>query len=382
MKILQVIPFFSPHFGGSVNSAYNLSKELSRRGHKVTIITTDFEFDKNYSASIENEGVQVLKFKCKFNFASFFYSPSINTWLDNNINKYDIIHLHLFRSYQNSMVQKYARRYRVPYLIQTHGSLPLIIEKQALKKIYDLFWGRKLLNNASRLIAVSNIEYEQIKQFEVDENIIKIIYNGIDFERFTNIPSPDKFKLKYHITTRFMILFLGRIHKRKGIKFLIEAFKQISDDITNITLVIVGPDDGYKTTIENLVNSLEIQNVKFIDYIKNVSEAYSAADIVIYPAIHEIFGLVPFEAIACGTPVIVTNDCGCGEIIQNANCGYVVKYGDIIDLKEKIHDLILDPELGSLFVGNGKNFILNNLNWQDIGKKLEAIYMSLLKKTY
>jgi glycosyltransferase involved in cell wall biosynthesis len=65
-------------------------------------------------------------------------------------------------------------------------------------------------------------------------------------------------------------------------------------------------------------------------------EALVDADVLVYPGILEIFGLVPFEAIMCGTPVIVADDCGCGEVIREADCGYLVKYGDIKDLKEKM----------------------------------------------
>jgi len=108
MKILQVIPFFTPARGGSVTVSYYLSKELSKSGHEVTIITTDFEFDEEYAKSIE--GVNVISFKCIANHGLFLYSPSMKKWLRDNINNFDVVHLHNFRSYQNNVVYKYAKK--------------------------------------------------------------------------------------------------------------------------------------------------------------------------------------------------------------------------------------------------------------------------------
>ena len=143
MKILQVIEFFNPKFGGSVNVCFNLSNELAKLGHEITIITTDMEFDEKYAESIKRDGVKVLNFKCIFNLSSFLYSPSMKKWLNSHIKEFDIIHIHNFRTYQNILIQKYAKKFNIPYILQAHGSLPLIIEKRGLKRLYDLLWGGK-----------------------------------------------------------------------------------------------------------------------------------------------------------------------------------------------------------------------------------------------
>jgi glycogen synthase len=88
MKILQVIPFFSPKFGGSLTVAYDLSKELAKRNHEVTIITTDFEFDQEYADKIRAEGVTLIVFHCVANFGLFLYSPSIKVWLEKNLKEF------------------------------------------------------------------------------------------------------------------------------------------------------------------------------------------------------------------------------------------------------------------------------------------------------
>lgn len=123
MKILQVIPYFTPKRGGDVNVCYNLSNQLVGREHEVTIISSDFEFDSKYAASIAKEGVKVIQFHCVAKAGLFLTSPSMNKWLKKNLGNYDIVHMHNFRSYQNNSTHYYAMRYKIPYILQAHGSV-------------------------------------------------------------------------------------------------------------------------------------------------------------------------------------------------------------------------------------------------------------------
>ena len=381
MKVLQVVPFFTPARGGSVIVPYYLSKELSKRGYEVTIITTDFEFDEEYAKTVQKEGVKVMAFKCVANIGLFLISPSMKKWLKIEIKKFDVIHLHNFRSYQNVAIHHYAKKYGIPYVLQAHGSVLRIIEKQKLKKIYDIFWGYKILKDASRLIAVSNIEAEQYKQFGTGENKIDVISNGIDIESFKNLPECKQFKKKYHIREKYLILFLGRVHKIKGIDFLIKSFSKLTKEINDAVLVIAGPDDGYEREAKVLAKNLGLHDkVKFTGSIdgKDKLSAYVDADILVYPSTFEIFGLVPFEAIMCGTPVIVTDDCGCGELIKEAKTGYLVHYGDVEGLKDKILEAFGHPEDCKRMVESGKKYIVKNLSWDNVAKQMTRVYGDVL----
>ena len=377
MKILHVIPYFTPKRGGDVNVCYNLSKHLAKRGHEVTIITTDFEFDEEYAKSLEEAGVEVVPFHCIVNIKLFLISPSMRKWLRDNIQNFDVVHLHNFRSYQNNIIYNYTKKYSIPYILQAHGSLPRIIEKQKLKKLYDWVWGNKILKDASNLIAVSKAEVEQYKQMDINGDKIITVPDGIDTEVFKDIPTYGKFREKYDIKEDRIILFLGRIHKRKGINFLIKSFSELTKEMSDVILVIVGSDDGYKIEVEKLIKSLNLDNkIKFIGYVdeKDKLSAYVDGDVLVYPGIFEIFGLVPFEAMMCGMPVIVTDDCGCGELVREANCGYLVKYGEIEGLKKQMKYVIENPEEGEEMVKRGKRYIMENLTWDEVVEKVLKIY--------
>jgi len=382
MKILQVIQFFSSNHGGSAVVPYELSKNLQKRGHEVTVLTTDFQLNNDFIDSLE--GVEVIPFHCQLSIGGLLVSPSINKYLNENIAKFDIIHMHNFRTYQNIIVYKYAKKYNIPCILQAHGSVSRIVEKKSLKYIYDVSCGNRLLKSVSNVIAVSNVEVNQYLQMNVPLEKVVVIPNGIDIGSFSNLPKKGSFRAKYHINQKHMILYLGRLHERKGIDFLIRSFAELLTEMDNAILVLAGPDDGHLNKAKSIVEELSLNDkVKFTGFISSAEklEAYMDADVLVYPSVLEIFGLVPFESITCGTPVVVTDDCGCGEFIKKANCGYLVTYGDIIDLKYKIRQILENPDIGSKFVENGNKYITNNLTWPLICKKIETLYENCIHKT-
>lgn len=377
MKILQVIPFFAPTRGGSVIVPYNLSLELSKKGHKVTIITTDFEFDEDFANSIRVKGVEVIPFKSLANLGLFLYSPAMKAWLERNIQNFDVAHLHNFRSYQNNIVHKYAMKNGVPYILQAHGSLPKM-NKKFVKGAYDLFWGNTLLKDAKGSIAVSKIEMEQYKERGI-QNLF-LVSNGLNIENFDHLPEKNLFKQEHNIEKELkLIMYLGRIDELKGIPFLIEAFKYLNEEYKDVFLVIVGPGDIYKRKMEKLAAQTGLQDkIEFIEEVDNVLEAYRDAEIIVYASKYEIFGLVPIEAIMCGIPVIVSENTGCGQIIKDIGCGLLVQYGDVVDLHDKMRYLLENPEKGQELVRVGQNYIPDNLSWENIIEKIETIYNSIL----
>lgn len=379
MKILHVIPYFTPRRGGDVTVCSNLAKQMSLEGHDVTVITTDFELDHNFADSHREMGVQVVPFKTYVNIALFLYSPLMMTWLRDNLKTYDIVHLHDFRTYQNNVVSQWAKKFGVPYVLQPHGSLPRIIEKQVLKKIYDLNWGKRLVTRAAAVIAVSEAEIQQIISMGWENTRLFTVPNGVDIEKFSQPVADGRFRERYQIEENYVILYLGRIHRRKGIDFLIRAYYLLQRDVNNAVLVIAGSDEGYRQDLEDLVKSLDLTDkVKFLDFVEDNLEAFHDADVVVYPAIFEIFGLVPFEAAMCGTPVIVTDDCGCGEIVKEADGGYLVKFGDVRTLTGQMKRVLENPEEARGHVNKLRDYITENLTWRETTNKMITIYEGIL----
>ncbi len=378
MKILQIIPYFTVIRGGDVAVAYNLSGHLVKRGHDVTILTTDFEFDKEYAKTIEKEGVKVIPFHC-INIVLFLISPSMKKWLKRNIKNFDIIHLHDFRSYQNYIAHYYAKKHMIPYVLQAHGSLPRIIEKQKLKKLYDRILGYRLLKDASKVIALTKTEAEQYKEMGVDKAKIINVPNGINLLEYGKLPEKGGFRRKYEIKDdEKIVLYIGRLHKTKGIDLLGEAFSEVSKELDNVILVLGGPDDGYRSALEELIKALKVDDkVLFTGFVtpEEKKAVLVDADVFVLPSFLG-FPVTFLEACACGTPIITTNN---GDTLDwiHGKVGYVVEY-DKDQLRDAIYKVLSDEGLRKRFGEEGKKLMVKKFAWDNIVKEVENVYEGVI----
>ena len=199
--------------------------------------------------------------------------------------------------------------------------------KQRSKWLYDVLFGYRLLKNASKVIALTPFEAQQYIDFGVPEEKIQIIPNGIDLSQYDNLLPNGSFKKKFDITEEMkIVLYLGRIHKIKGLDILVRAFANIVKELDDVKLVIIGPDDGYLRELETLIRLLEIpNNVQIVGYLSGKDKLAAGtvdADVYVLPSRYEIFGITVLESVACGTPIIITDVCGLADYF-----GDQVRYG-------------------------------------------------------
>jgi len=369
-----------------VRVAYNLSKELVKKGHGVTVYTTDAFKAKNRIREGEEviDGIKVRRFKNLSNTIAYnhniFLSPGILLGAKRRLKSFDIIHMHEYRTIQNIIVHRYAMKYGIPYVLQAHGSLPRIMSKKRLKQVYDNLWGCKLLKDASRVIAVTKTEVEQYRNMGISEDKVEIIPNGVDLSEFESLPERGEFRRKYGLgDDQRIILFLGRIHKIKGLDLLVKAFADLSKPLNDIKLVIVGPDEGYLPSLKTLVADLEISDkVLFTGplYGQEKLNAYVDADVYVLPSYYETFPLTVLEACACGTPVILTDRCGIAGTIDG-QAGLVVPY-DEGKLLNSLKYMLNNDKARQDFSNNGRSLVQQQFSWEKIAEQVEELYMSCL----
>jgi len=391
VKILQVTPFFKPMWesGGVARVAYDISRHLQQRGHEVTVYTTNMSTYRRglpTNRPVDLEGMTVYYFE---NLRKFFpgrtvpvmpyYLPFVAR---KEMREFDIVHIHEHRTLLAVWASRYARRYGVPYILQQHGSLPRdrIMGKVRIKEFFDRVWGNGILEGASRVIAINAMELEQNIGMGVERSRITVIPNGVDPDRCRTERQKGEFRQEYGIPgdTR-VVLYLGRIDQIKGIDFLVDAYGLLAREVGDTVLAIVGPEWGYRQVLEKRVNSLGIgDRVIFISYIDDVAFAYQDADVLVYPGKYEIFGLVAFEAILCGTPVIVTEGSGSADFVRESNCGYLVEYGNVHQLKECMKTCIEDPGEGRRMALRGQRYIRETLAWDRVIERLLKEYQRCL----
>ncbi len=383
MRILQVISCFYPAwaYGGPVSVAFNLSKELVKRGHEVVVYTTD-TIDRNTRQGtkyLEIEGIKVHYFRNISNrlaSRNLFCAPGMLFQLRKEIRNFDIVHLHDYRSFQSIMVHYYAKKYGVPYVLQAHGSATTRFGKVTLKKIFDLLFGHRITRDASRLIALTQAEAEQYGNMGISKDRIEIVPNGIDLSEFEDLPKRGKFREKYGLNnSEKIILYLGRIHSIKGLDLLAGAFANIPNDFDDVRLVIVGPDDGYLPALKESLRALKIKEKALVTgplYGQEKLEAYVDADVYVLPSIYETFPMSVLEACACGTPVIITDRCGIANLI-NGQAGLVVPY-DKEELRRALRRMLSDDKMSQEFGRHGKLLVREQFNWLKIANQIENVY--------
>ncbi len=375
MNILQVIPYFAFARGGDVNVCYNLTKQLIKQGHNVTILTTTFDYDKEDTDNIEN--LKMIPIEYKFNLSLFIYSPKMKKWLKEHITEYDIIHLHELRSYQNNIIINLAKKHNIPYILQPHASTPKDVNKQLFKEVYDFFYGNKIMQNATTTIAVSNEEAYYDKKMKAKD--VQVVYNGMNLDEFKKEVPSGIFKRKYNIESKYL-LYLGRLDKLKGINYIIEAFSLLPDKYDEYKLVIAGRINSYKEELDKIIERKNLQDrVIFTDYLTEEDKLYAYHDAEMFINPVKYMGgvsITVFESILSNTPVIVTPESG--EVIEKIDAGLIVEYANVEQLKNAIIRTFEDEDLIKRQLKNGQDYIYNNLSWKTVTDKIIAIYENAL----
>lgn len=391
MKILQVVCYFYPAwaYGGPPRNVYGLCKELVKRGNEVTVFTTD-ALDAGHRLKETREtvdGIQIRRFHNISNYLAWnhriFLSSGMIGAMKNEIKNYDIVHLNDYRTLQNLLAHHYAKKYAVPYVLQARGSLVNVITKQKLKQLFDFIGGHTLIRDASRLVAVSPLELEYYQKEGGNAKKIDIVPNGIDFSEYDNLPLRGTFKQKHGLKdNNQVVLFLGRVHKSKGIDLLISAFAGLSKEFHNARLVIAGPDDGYLPALKTLTKELGLEDtVLFVGPLFGDEKlaAYVDADVYALTSSYEIFGVTILEALSCGTPVVVSEGCGLGDVVNN-RAGLVVPY-EKEPLTKALLTLLADGKLREKFSRKGLALVHENYSWSSIAGQMEQVYQKCLAKS-
>ena len=384
MKILLVSPTFPPRrFGGMTIASYNLGKSLVELGHGVTVYTTDVNDTHSRIRDAEGvksmEGMHVRYFKNLINLlaARRLYLPKrLVTVTKTELKNFDVIHLNEFRSLLSIIVHHYAKKYSIPYVLQAHGSVGTYFQKGVLKRVFDRIWGCRILKDASKVIALTPIEAEQYKSMGISEHKIEIVPNGIDLSKFDNLPERGEFRRKYGLASeQRIILYLGRIHKIKGLDLLVKAFADLSKPLNDIKLVIVGPDDGYLPPLKQLIADLGISDKVLFTrplYGQEKLKAYVDADVYVLPSVYETFPIAVLESWACGTPVVVTDRCGIADVIDG-QAGLVVPY-DKEQLQHTLLRMLDDDKMRLRFGEKGKLLVHEKFSLEKIAEQVEGVY--------
>ena len=383
MRVLHVFDLFTPHGGGTVDLLYKITRAMVLRGHEVTIYAGDYDIDPGYIASLPE--VRVCLFRCLSHLGGFYFMPGIIRGFRDNLKQFDIVHLHTTRSFQNIVAHHYAKKYAIPYVLDAHGSLPRAVPgergvKWLLKWLFDIFFGNRIVRDASKVVAETQVGINEYADFGVEAERVVLIPPPFDTDAFSQLPPEGLFRKQYQLGDKQVFMFLGRIHWIKGIDFLVASFAELAKTNADAVLVIVGNDDGYKATLEELIDKLGIvDKVLFTGFLGGDDKlaALVDADAVIQTSRYEQGAWAPFEAVLCGTPIIVSSNSGAGEDVRKIDAGYLVEFGNISDLKGKMEYVISNRAEALDKTRKAKEYIIGNMSIEKGIEKYENLYKSI-----
>lgn len=351
LNILQVAPRYAPawSFGGGVRMSYELAREWISRGHDVTVFTSDQRSQRERFKAAEEvlNGIRIRRFKNRFpELASrypfvFFCPVSMRDALSRINGQYDVIHVIESRGPHVGWAARAAREWGIPLVWSAYGGLA---SGEGIRRLYRfahdrLFDTASLVQAASGLIAQTRHEADVYRSFGADSTRIRIIPLAVSWREYEDLPPRGIFRDRIGIRRdQKLVLFLGRVHWTKGLQLLIPAFATAFRSMSDVTLVIAGPDCGFLANARNLVTRYGVSDrVLFLPAVDAADRlgAYVDADIfAITPPVYEETSLAALEACACGTPSVTTRQC---EIpgLDEANAGTTVAY-DLTQLTEAL----------------------------------------------
>ena len=366
--------------GGSIFSTYYTVLEMAKRNHEIKVFTTSAtsknEFEK------KNENLEIFRYGTTLNLLTSNISLGLFTKPQHF--DVDIINVAFDIPPMPFAGLKYAKNKNVPLVLtyrgdweSNYGNLIRRVGVNIANKLAD-----KIFDYASIIISPSKNYIKQSPYLAKYENKVKIIPNGLNFEEFQNSHSKEECKLKLHLPIdKKIILFFGYLYPHKSPEILIKILPVILKEMPDTLLVFAG-NGVMLNELKNLASNLGVEkNVKFLGFITKEMRTfcYKASDVFILPSKKESFGNVAIEALVCEVPVIVTDGCGCVDIIKESNGGFITEYNNEKELIKKIVYLLEDSKKREKMAKNGKNYVLKNLNWEMFVKKEETIYNEILE---
>jgi glycosyltransferase involved in cell wall biosynthesis len=323
VRVLHVTPYFAPAFryGGPPRSVLGLCRGLARVGVEVEVLTTTADGPADLPASppagSRHEGVAVRYLQRAFP-RRLFGARGLGLALDGAIARADLVHIHGLWTLPGSAAARRARRAGVPVVISPRGMLdPGSIAQRAWRKriAYAVAERRNLLG-AALLHATSDAEARALRVW-VPGSPVVTVPNGVDAPG-AGLTPPGAARARLGIPEGApLLLFLGRIHPIKRLDLLAAAFDRVRVALPDARLVIAGPDErGERRRLEPFFAAAARHSVHWIGETGDAEKwaLLGAADLLVLCSDSESFGMSALEAMAAGTPVVVTRTCPWPEI--------------------------------------------------------------------
>ncbi len=375
MRIAQVCPFFHPHIGGVESHVMDISLELKRRGHEVTVVTSRHG---NVPLTDEVRGIPVERSKVML---TLFRSPVTPSMVDDLEQiPADLYHTHSPPPITSYFAARTSKRTGTPLVVTYHCDLEIPTPFGSMVTgLYRRTMEAYAMQQAAGVIATTHTYAATSRSlWKLDA---KVIPNAVDTKRFSPHISGSAIRQRHDIGEgEPLVLFVGRLVRHKGIEYLLQALGEV-----DARLLVVGGGD-YASRLSGLASSLGLEGKAI--FVGRVSESekpeyFAACDLLVLPSVSrlEAFGIAALEAMASGKAVVVSDVPGVREVITNGVEGLLAEPMNPEDITAKIQQLLENPEERRRMGRKGRAKVEKNFTVSRVVDGLEELYLQVRSTT-
>jgi glycosyltransferase involved in cell wall biosynthesis len=386
MRILHVIGGVAPRYGGPSAALPALCRAVMDRGHHVEILTTDIDGPGRLPVPTGRpilwQGVVTTFFPVRRPRA-YALAPTLGLAL-RRVREFDVAHIHSLYRFHTLAAALWCRRWRVPYIVRPHGSLNPAHRavRRVPKAVYELLVERPNLNRAAAIHCTSQAEADAVMALAVRAPVA-VVPLPVDVSAYA--PRVDPAALLRRdpaLRGRRLIGFLGRIAAKKGVDVLVDAFARVAPAFPDVTLAIAGPDGGHLATVRARVQAHGLaERVRFLGLITGEAKValLQTATLLALPSLDENFALAVAEALAAGTPVVVSPGVALHQEIAAAEAGLVAPRS-AAGVAQALTRMLSEPALAARLGANGRALAERRFAPQRVGERLEALYRAACRE--
>ena len=385
LRIVHYLPAIRLADGGVARAVLDWCKVFAERGHEVILLChtpTDVPQDwlerkpgcpRTVVIPLPGSG---LKISAQLQMGQGYLKL---------IQQADVLHLHAPWLLEHVVFARMARKHHVPYVLSVHGMLDdwSMSQRRLKKRIYLLVLGRRILNKAAAIHCTAEAEKTQASKWFSNPKIAVLPYL-VDLDPFRQLPGPDLAMrlLEPTVQKQPKLLFLSRLHEKKGLDVLIRASGLLRDaGVEAVTLIAGTGDAAYEQYLRDLVLELGLTSrVLFLGLVTGEQKIslYQAADVFVLPTHQENFGLVLTEALACGTSVVTTKGTDIWQELEGA--GAIIAERTPEAFAAEMRKLLENPQDRADRGQRGRDWVLSTLAVEPLSEQYEAMYRSLVHR--
>ena len=386
MRILHVIGWLAPRYGGPPAVVLQSGASVASRGHEVEVMTTNVDgrgvLDVETGRAVEWAGVTATFHPLSVP-RRFLTSWPMLADLRHRVADFDLVHIHSLYRFHTIAAAVTARRRNVPYVIQAHGSLDPWHrhQKRRAKDVYHLLVEDSIIRGAGAILCTSRREESSIRDLGyatptwvipigVDADALRAPATAVDLLARAGI-DPDA----------RIVTFLGRISAKKGVDLLVESFRQTAEAFPDAHLIVAGPDDeGIGRHLEPMIASVGLAGrVSFVGEVAGAEKRalLQGSAVFVLPSADESFGIAVAEAMAVGCPVVVSPDVGIEDVVRAAGAGLVTER-DPVSVARAVGTILANPATAATMGDAGKGVVDEKFSWSRVGAELETMYGAVI----